>query len=314
MTMNRLHLVCDGFGQREIVMPEHKPRRALLRPFHLSARMQRGFTLIELLVVIAIIAILIALLLPAVQQARAAARRTQCRSQLKQIVLAMHNYAETFGTLLPYKIDDTAEIQYQTTGGGARGKIHYWFGIVDHAQPDPKLQLDFAKGYLSPYMETNRQAFQCPDFGPAQVDTVRFGEMASGYAYNGHYLGPGINYDYSNWPSIGVSSNPIVYRFRDVKQSTQTIAFADSAIYNTWSYPTGQLIENWLLEPPSKTQPSVHFRHHNTANVAYVDGHVETQSPSFIALPFWFTPEDIKANREHNLGFIGEDDALYDRK
>lgn len=88
---------------------------------------QLGFTLIELLVVIAIIAILIALLLPAVQQAREAARRTQCKNNLKQLGLAVHNFHDTYNAL-PNLVNHT-------------GGPTVWFHILPYVEQAAMFQL-----------------------------------------------------------------------------------------------------------------------------------------------------------------------------
>jgi len=137
----------------------------MLNMFRGRGNSKAGFTLIELLVVIAIIAILIALILPAVQQAREAARRTQCRNNMKQLVLALHNYESTHRVLPPSRIDPDVEI-YDNLGN--ESPYQSWTTMIlpyiDQANLQDSIDFNYAWSSAEnrPAVSQQLPAFLCP--------------------------------------------------------------------------------------------------------------------------------------------------------
>lgn len=128
-----------------------------------SQSLRRGFTLIELLVVIAIIGVLVALLLPAVQQAREAARRSQCKNNLKQLGLALHNYHDTIKVLPPAFAQRGTSAPAYWPFNNAWGWGTFLLPYVEQASLYNALNVD---GYIVPAASVNTQVvlpvYNCP--------------------------------------------------------------------------------------------------------------------------------------------------------
>jgi len=139
-------------------------------------RLNKGFTLIELLVVIAIIAVLVSLLLPAVQQAREAARRSQCQNNLKQIGLALHNYLGSLQVFPPGYVDRNGNINLTPDNDQGPGWGWATFLLPYMDQNPVYNQINFNQnvgiGVNAQVSQTSLPIFQCPSDGNQQAFDV----------------------------------------------------------------------------------------------------------------------------------------------
>jgi prepilin-type N-terminal cleavage/methylation domain-containing protein/prepilin-type processing-associated H-X9-DG protein len=210
-----------------------------------------GFTVVELLVTAAIVGILSAILLPALSQGKGSARRVQCIDNLRQLGVATRLYW-----------DDHDDATFPYLAGSTNGGRIYWFGWIK-AGPEGSREFDGRDAALHAYLGS-RDVSLCPslDYGSTRYK-LKAAEAACNYGYNRH-LGSA---------SINASS---------ITRPASTALFADAAQVNDFQAPASPeqpLLEEFYYVDADQGAgyPNAHFRHRQSAQVAFCDGHVESE-------------------------------------
>jgi len=231
-----------------------------------------GFTLVELLVVIAVIALLAALLLPALAKAKASAKSAACKSNLRQLAVALNMYVDDYG-----KYPGNAALYSGGAFRGIRGTGLNWLKPYLGGHFDPKNSLDW---YYS--LPTSPTVFNCPAEsarylpglfgGPGSIQYnlgYGYNELGTGWRDGKFRLGLGFTVEFSGYAPSGEPLGLRNYvKSGDVKNPTSMIAIGDS---NSAGWLTPNLRPGTLAyEAGTLTGP-----HNGGANATMSDGHVE---------------------------------------
>jgi prepilin-type N-terminal cleavage/methylation domain-containing protein/prepilin-type processing-associated H-X9-DG protein len=216
---------------------------------------RRGFTLIEILIVVAIIGLLAAILFPVFARARESARRASCQSNLKQIMLAVHQYTQDYDEYVPPMYP---KYDYAAATDGA-------------ASNDPaKIQGSSSEGatasILYPYLKST-QIFVCPSLPKTKGynNTTRYPHWSYGYSF--YWL-----FQYTN--STISQRGPV--KLSRIQNTAETIMWLETDATLAFTSPN-QNCDTCIAR--------MEDRHLETLNAAFVDGHVKAMKKSVIAPP-----------------------------
>ena len=261
---------------------------------YLSAK-HPGFTLLELLVVLSVIALLASILLPGLSAARAQAKSVACRSNLQQIQRANTYYLQDSGGMY---VPGAANFRFKN--------LQRWHGERDREGE----AFDSSRGPLVLYLGPEGAIRRCTTFPAdeiaAQGDGFERGN--GGYGYNNAYIG--VQTVAAGTDRAIVKSDLAGAYASRVKYPGETVMFTDAA------FAERTLIEYSFAEPryhpqyDSRADPSIHFRHHKAANVAWCDGHVTGESRTFTWSSGFFPSDPDRLD----IGWFGEadDNSLFD--